>query len=100
MEKQNIEEYTLIRTEMQNLKDCMITFIGYVLGGSGIISLGIIALPKSKASYDAYAVLCIIISLLISLVFLILLYKFNSHNRFVGYCKLLNQEILKTNKNK
>ena len=34
----------------------------------------------------------IAIALLIMLVLLIVYYKFNSHNRYAGYCKLLNEE--------
>ena len=34
----------------------------------------------------------IAIALVITLVLLIVYYKFNSHNRYAGYCKLLNEE--------
>ena len=92
MEKQNIEEYKLIRKEMIKLKDCMTHYIGYVLGGISIIYIGVAALTKLASSYNNYALTFSILSIIISMVLLILFYKFNSYNRYAGYCKLLNQE--------
>lgn len=101
MQSQNLEEYKLIRKELESLKICITTYVGFVLGGAGVAILFI-----GRGMMDAncppdcpmdlrplgYAALAL--SLVVSSVFSILLYKFNSHNRFAGYCKLLTQESL------
>lgn len=98
MNSHNQIEYEMIRKEMTNLKDCITTYIGFVIGGSGVVFLTIATANKimSKedivASYDTHALALFLFSLIINLVLAILFYKFNSHNRYAGYCKLLNQE--------
>jgi len=92
MENQNIEEYKFIRKELVNLRNCITTYIGYVFGGSGIAIFGFAAIAQNPGSFDVVGYSCFLISVFISLFLLILMYKFNSYNRYAGYCKLLNQE--------
>lgn len=92
MQNQNIREYELMRDEMINLKDCVTTYMGYVLGGSGLAIFGLASLAATFSYVEAVVFASLILSIIISLILLILFYKFNSHNRFAGYCKLLNHE--------
>ena len=95
MDPKNIQEYKLIRQEMITVKDCITKYIGFVLGGSGIAVYGIAhgAPNLGKFGYFATFIICFSLSTIINLVLLILFYKFSSHNRFAGYCKLLNHEL-------
>ena len=99
----NEKEYKIIRDEIQNLKNCITNYMGFVLGGSGISYAGLISIGNNINKEEAVSIafLSIILAFVVSLVFLILIYKFNSHNRYAGYCKLLNQEqlLLKNNEN-
>jgi hypothetical protein len=52
------------------------------------------AMSAPGTRYGEVSFVCFAFSLMMSFVLLVLFYKFNSHNRFAGYCKLLNQEIL------
>ena len=92
MQAQNIREYELVRAEMTSVKDCMTNYIGFVLGGSGVALFGVISLGTFTTNLLGLSYVSLFISILISLVLMILFYKFNSHNRFAGYCKLLNHE--------
>lgn len=92
MEAQCLKEYELVREEMLSLKECMTSYVGYVLGGSGIALFGLASFGTSQAGLASIAITSLILSLLVSLILLILFYKFNSHNRFAGYCKLLSHE--------
>lgn len=94
MQQQNIKEYKLIRDELLQLKDCITTYIGFVIGGSGAAFLGIAAILKTSPGDNLIGILSYLLSYVISLVCFILFYKFNSHNRYAGYCKLLTQERL------
>lgn len=93
MRTESLEEYRLIRDEMKAVKDCMNTYIGYVLGGSGAAVFGLTALASVRVNYSAMAYTALMMSLLVSMVLLVIIYKFYSHNRFAGYCKLLSQEV-------
>jgi hypothetical protein len=95
MQSQNIHEYKLVREELFKLKDCITTYIGFVIGGASAAFLSIVAMHKSDISNISIGCVCFLLSTIVTLVLMVLLYKFNSHNRFAGYCKLLNQELLK-----
>lgn len=94
MQKENEKEFALLRTEMLNVKGCITQYLGYVFAGSGAAVYGIARMNQSADSTygTAMATLAFAISFIISLVALVLFYKFHSHNRFAGYCKLLNHE--------
>jgi len=91
MQKQNIREYELTRTELLQLKDCITTYMGYMLGGSGAILLCLPAIGRNGGA-NYFATVPLGVSFVISLVMFILFYKFISHNRLAGFCKLLNHE--------
>jgi hypothetical protein len=95
MQRQNITEYTLLRKEIESIKKCITDYVGFLfltVGGAFSIGAGISALAKNNITnlplaYSALAVSYIAISMLY-----ILMYKFLSHNRYVGYCLCLSQE--------
>lgn len=100
MEISNAQEYHSIRSEMQNLKNCLTNYFGFVLGGFGISFFGFNILEKYTGFYniaEPIAFTSLILAITITMVLQIIFYKFNSHNRFAGYCKLLNQEQLNIN---
>lgn len=89
---QNTSEYKLLREELQKVKDCITTYMGFMLGGAG---LAFVQMGASTTGGDALgAVIAMCLAVVVSLMLRILFYKFNSHNRFSGYCKLLTQEVL------
>lgn len=96
MQKQNLSEYAFIRKELAALRNCITTYMGFVIGGSSITLISTIMLSKEIINNSNAALVFFISSLMVSLVLIILFYKFNSHNRHSGYCKLLNQEKYKS----
>ena len=92
MENRNGEEYKLVREEMLEVKNCITHYMGYVLAGSGA-ALAFIAAIKKAGNFDyVIAYVCLLYSLIITLITIILSYKSVSHNRFAGYCQLLSVE--------
>jgi hypothetical protein len=94
MQSENYQEYRMIREEVQSLKDCMTNYVGFVLGGSGVAIFGLANLPAKENPWGI-ALASLFLSLLISMVLLLIFYKFKSHNRYLGYAKLLSQETFK-----
>jgi len=92
MQKENIREYTSIKEEIMSIKNCITNYIGYVLGGTGTAVYALSSIGQAPAGYFGIAYTSLVLSVIISFVLLILLYKFNSHNRFVAYCKILSHE--------
>ncbi len=95
MQQQNIIEYKLIRAEITSLKKCITDYLGALFVGAGIIfsAWGGISLIKENTSLLPIAYSACSISLVSLSILFILIYKFISHNRYAGYCMLLNQEI-------
>lgn len=96
LHKLNSEEYEALREELHSVRNCITTFVGFVLGGSAAASLGLARLGGSQMGTSPPFILIAITSLTLALtgtvVLIILQYKFISHNRYAGYCKLLTQE--------
>lgn len=92
MQRQNLGEYEFIRKELSELRNCITTYMGFVIGGSGIVFFGIAALSEYGKICGNTVFAFLISSIIVSLVLIVLFYKFNSYNRYAGYCKLLNQE--------
>jgi hypothetical protein len=94
MQNSNVREYESIRSEMNNLKDCITKYIGYAFAGSGAMIYGLARIKRSSTGSIApeIAFIAAAFSMLLSLILLVIFYKFNSHNRFAGYCKMLNHE--------
>jgi hypothetical protein len=92
MEPQNIDEYKGLRHEIAALKSCITTYIGFVFL---VVSTAFWQLAKEIPLRPSrtMAVVALMLGLGLKLVLFLLLYKFVSHNRYCGYCKLLEQEM-------
>ena len=94
MQNSNVKEYSSIRMEMNNLKECITKYIGYAFAGSGAMIYGLARIESSNTGSISHeiAFIAAAFSMLLSLILLVIFYKFDSHNRFAGYCKMLNHE--------
>jgi hypothetical protein len=92
MQRPNVEEYRLLREELQSLKNCMTTYVGFSLVGTGASIVGLTVFALEKPNYQGLTIASITLAMIITMVLGILFYKFHSHNRYAGYCKLLAQE--------
>ena len=93
MQSQNLSEYILVRKELQEVKNCITQYMGFVLGGSSLSFIGVWFSRRNGEDFLAPAYISLSLSIIVVLVLVILFYKFNSHNRFAGYRKLLIQEV-------
>jgi hypothetical protein len=91
MEPQNIGEYRGLRHEIATLKSCITTYIGFVFL---VVSTAFWELAKQVPlrPKPTIALVALLLGLGLKLVLFLLMYKFHSHNRYCGYCKLLEQE--------
>ncbi|MDD4874380.1 MAG: hypothetical protein PHE15_05330 [Dehalococcoidales bacterium] len=94
----NQKEIELIRKEMTSLKDCITKYVGYVFAGSGAAVYGIARMNRLQDSIlnndisFGMSFVSFVISVIISFITVIIFYKFHSHNRYAGYCKVLSHE--------
>jgi hypothetical protein len=97
MQKQNFQEYVALRREIDSIKKCVTDYMGFLILGIGAaFSVWGTIGAKSSDNYNVILPLgysSLAISLVVVFMLLILIYKFISHNRYVGYCILLTQEI-------
>jgi hypothetical protein len=100
MQTSSLKEYESIRLEMRDVKDCITKYVGFTFGGSGVAVVGLVAVYQLATGAEGtsfrIAIGCMALSALLPLILLVLVYKFNSHNRFAGYCKLLALETVPT----
>lgn len=85
-------EYQILREELISLKNCITNYVGFVIGGSGLGLLGISLSVGTSVNQNLLLISTFTLSLIISIVMLVIMYKFTSHNRMAGYCKLLSHE--------
>lgn len=99
MQKENIKEYELIRTELLSVKNCTTDYIGFTLGGSGLAIFGLGLIINESPNDVVLFYVPLAISIVITLILYILYYKFNSNNRFAGYSYVLSIEEWRDNEN-
>lgn len=92
MQPQNLAEYAILRQEIESVKNCMTTYVGFVFAGAATAEISLLVQEKAKDGYPFYATACLVAAFITVLVLRVILYKFNSTNRYAGYCKLLSQE--------
>lgn len=93
MQAENVKEYLEIRKEVAELKSCITTYVGFAIGGSATAVWALAGRTSHGPLEDMAAALAAILLALVSVFVLFLLsYKFFSHNRYVGYSKLLTHE--------
>jgi hypothetical protein len=88
----NIKEYDSIKTELGSLRTSISTFIMISIGGSIFGSFFVFLSKSSAASYSLPITLSLFVALFLLSIYYILIYKFISHNRYVGYLSLISQE--------
>ncbi|MEQ6123125.1 hypothetical protein AAON49_02855 [Pseudotenacibaculum sp. MALMAid0570] len=89
----NTKEYEIITASMEAIRHRLTTHLSFTIGGSGIFYFAMNILGKPNSNELAFPLICIFAATLISSFFYLALYKFNSMNRYAGYCKLINIEI-------
>lgn len=93
MEAQNITEYKAVRDEIATIKNCITTYVGFVLVGSATSFWGLASRASEKGPERlAWGVVAMLLAITSAFVLFLLSYKFTSHNRGVGYSKLLAHE--------
>jgi hypothetical protein len=92
MQPQNVDEYKAIREELARLRNCMTSYVGFVVLGSAP-AFGFLADKATDyKQHLAMAIVAILLSIIAVLILFLLSYKFTSHNRYAGYSKLLAHE--------
>lgn len=104
MQKQNFQEYVSLRKEIDSIKKCVTDYMGFLILGIGAaFSVWGTIGAKSTETYNVILPLgysSLAISMVAVFMLFILIYKFISHNRYVGYSILLTQEIWDEKSNK
>ncbi len=92
MQKANIDEYKELRREISMLKNCITTYVGFVFL---VVSTAVWQLARAVPTRPDHtmSLVALVTCVGLNIVLFLLLYKFNSHNRYCGYCKLLEQEV-------
>ena len=94
-----MEELRILRRELLNLKDCITKYLGYIFAGSagsvfGLLRLSQISDRGIQFAFEGIGLISLVLSLIISFISIIFFYKFHSHNRIAGYCKVISHERL------
>jgi hypothetical protein len=89
MQAQNAREYQAVREELTTLRQCVTNYVGFVLSGSAVAFWSLTGKISEPMQAGEAAIVLAMVSML---VLFLLSYKFTSHNRYAGYCKLLTQE--------
>lgn len=96
-----MKEVRLLRSELVELKRCLTTYLGFIFAGASAAGFGLLRLGQMASENDFLAaglgILTLGLSFMMDFITIIIFYKFNSHNRLAGYCKLLSHEILSDN---
>ncbi len=90
---QNTKEYEIIREAIESNRHRLTTHLSFAIGGSGILYIAMTALMNPDYNVLSLSLICMFSTTIISSFFYLALYKFNSINRYAGYCKLINLEI-------
>jgi len=94
MIKSSEKEYEHLQREVQEIKNCITKYLGYIIavaGGSGLVFRYTFQ-DESKSHLTLFATIVTLI--ILTFLFDIIWYKFKSHNRHVGYIQMLSQELV------
>lgn len=91
MLKSSLKEYDYLKKEVSYIRDSIIKFIGFIISIGGF-SIYAIEFIFEKYTPTGTLALILISVIIITFLFKIVWYKFNSFNRHVGYIQLLMQE--------
>ena len=88
------KEYLRIREEAESVKICMTDYVKFLVLGIGVAFYAwgnsVVTVAPEKLWIIALSAFCI--AVISGLLLLVLIYKFISHNRYVGYCQALSLE--------
>ncbi len=88
------KEYDRLKKESSEIRLYITRLIGFIITIAGLSSYFIESIMKSNNDDPLREMLVVFISMLvITYLFVIIWYKFKSHNRFNGYIQLLMQEV-------
>ncbi|HRK00964.1 MAG TPA: hypothetical protein PL089_15240 [Ignavibacteria bacterium] len=89
------KEYQVLKREISDLRICITKYTGYIISifGASILINKIFFEKNLLGSSLSILVLLAVTILIVTLLFDVVWYKFNSHNRYVGYFQLLSQEV-------
>lgn len=95
MERYNVDEYKQVRDDLKELRVCMTSYLGWTMAGSFIgLSTPLALVASSPAMYPIVGIGFLFSASILTGLLGVLFYKFNSHNRYAGYAKLIAQERL------
>lgn len=92
MQKQNVSEYKAVREELERVRNCITSYVSFVVLGSGPAFAFLAGKAADKQPNLPMGFASILLGIVATLVLFLLSYKFTSHNRFAGYTKLLTHE--------
>lgn len=94
MQKQNLDEYKILRAETESVKKCITDYMRFLFIGIGVLfsAWGKLSIGNDVENTIPMAFSALLVSVLAMCMLLLLIYKFVSHNRYAAYCLLLNQE--------
>lgn len=92
MIKASEKEYEILKSEVNEIKSCITRYIGYIISIAGLSGLAIKYLERSDMYFPLLSMIIFTLAIIL-LFFDIILYKFTSHNRYVGYIQLMAQEV-------
>ncbi len=87
------KEYQNLRRDTAEVRACITRYIGYIISAIGFSGALKFFLSDKMKSLESNFILLIITLLIVTLLFEVIWYKFESHNRFVGYMQILMQEV-------
>ena len=94
MFKSQQKEYELLKKDITDIKKYINDYVGYIIGTNGIAFalFAYLSLDESS-SFDAKFITLFLGIVILFLLYSVVIYKFNSHNKLAGYIRLLTQEI-------
>lgn len=92
VQTQNVSEYKAVREELDRVRNCVTSYVSFVVLGSGPAFAFLAGKAADKQPNLAMGFASILLGIVATLVLFLLSYKFTSHNRFAGYSKLLTHE--------
>ena len=95
----SFRELEMLRREVETIRKCITNYMGLLFGGVGLafFTMGaraqeVLSSPSATGTLVPLGIAALALGLIITTVLFISSYKFLSHNRYSGYCKLLTHE--------
>ena len=93
MLKASIKEYELLKKDLTDMKQYINTYLGYIIGSNGVLMVIASIFFKGNPNETLIMFGLFYVSLItLFLLYNIIRYKFNSHNKLAGFVRLISQE--------